>query len=220
MVRPNKEEANKKRTNIPKYHHRGILGGIEGSEDNSLLLRTYGFHNLTFHKERISRYGRLVFSGNELLIPAMINETCVDGNVLPLELEMGRREVKSLATVCRLTDEVIIAIPHTIRGYENFELILGEKDKFEVYHPREIGGIGKLVEKFLYRAGGTNNRHFTNAKTQILSALGIQNAESIGNQYSLSVEEAFRYNLNLERDEYESPNIKPERVSTCPNLLS
>lgn len=220
MEKVKNEEKDKKGINIPKYHHRGILGSIGGSEDNSLLLRTYGFHNLTFHKEKISRHARLVFSGNELLIPAIINETCADGNVLPLELEMSSREVKSLATVCRLTDEVIIAIPHTLRRYENFELILGEKDKFEVYHPREIGGIGKLVERFLYRAGGKNNWYFTNAKTQILSALGIHNAESLGHQYSLSLEEAFRYNLKLEREESESTSIKQERVSLSPNLLS
>lgn len=201
MLRVKKGELIRRNLTPPKYHLRGLLCNIEDSEESQLVLRAYQFHNLTFHGSNQSLFGRLIFSGNELFIPAVINKTLEDGIVAPLEIETATIKIQGSATICRLTDEIIVPLPHQMQRYDNVELLFGREEKFEVYHPRGFGEVGGLVERFLYRAGGENNWHFRNTKTNILHALGIQNAESLGEQYHLDGREALRYNLRLERDE-------------------
>ena len=135
-----------------------------------------------------------------MTIPAIFNETTDEGKI-DLEVICENRNIKSEATVLRLTEEVIIIFPHEIRSYEDKELILSGDKSFQIYHPIQLNEVGKLVEKFLYRAGGERGWLFSNAKMHILQVLGISGAEKLGWEESLTLEEAFKYNFLLEQSD-------------------
>ncbi|MBM3230584.1 hypothetical protein FJZ22_02940 [Candidatus Pacearchaeota archaeon] len=197
-------------TYCPQFLNRGVLCTTRQIEENSLLLSIYQFYNLYHSRNKGSKHPRIRISGEELLVVASLNETMHEGNGT-FEIIGKEKIIETEATVVRIDQRIIIAIPHTYLKHEDVDLIFGESENVDIYLANQRENVGRTIERFFYAAGAEQGWHFFNAKEQIMQAIGISHSSYNAWKESLSIKEAWEYNLKLTRPipkEKEKKNYK------------
>jgi hypothetical protein len=180
----------------PRFLERGLLCATKEGDEGSLLLQIYQFRNLYHRRNESALCTGVRISGESLLILASLNDTLSEG-VMPFVVEGTRESLQTEATVIRVDPELIIALPHTLMAHEDIDLIFGEGENADIYTANKRVAVGRTLERFLYAAGAEQSWGFFNAKEKMMEAIGIPQANTYAWRESLSLEEAFQYNLKL-----------------------
>lgn len=194
------------------FIERGLLCKITEHEEGALALRAIQFDNLCIRKNDPHFATWFDFSGKELFIPGLKNSSWKQGDIVPYTLHNRYDTLETNATIIRVTEEIVCALPHAEVTHENERIVIDTGGYIDVFTPKKRQEVGKTVEEFLYAIGGEQSALFYEAKYHILSALGVPNAQEEAKKEHMSIREIFQLYSDLAYEEATEQSKKQKRV--------
>lgn len=203
-----------------QYVPQGLISLVEQQEESILIFRVMHALDLLIRYSPATLYPSIRCHGYEKVIMLTENEKLREGT-FQAQIRQKEKIVKHPLDLYQVEGDLFLGIVHPIFEYEDRELIAEEGDMITILKTHKYTHLGKSIERFLYAGGISMSYPFFKAKERILRALGAPQPERFGWLESLSVQEAFHYNLALAqlRNVSEENNKKKSEVSFINPLL-